>query len=342
MNWQSLQRSRALQLILRPLAMLYGVIVVARARAYAKGQLQPRRLRGAVVSVGNLTVGGVGKTPMVLWLAEKLVARGKRVAVLSRGYGGSGGGSDEVDLLRDRLGEQVLVAVGADRFAAGSAVEHREAIDIFLLDDGFQHMQLARDVDILLLDASRSLANERLLPAGLLREPISAMSRATVLVFTRTETQPELLSALSHFSEYPVFAATTKLLGFRALHASKNTPYLSASEIGAGPFFAFCGLGNPQQFFRDLENWQLKISATKAFPDHHRYDHNDAAALERAAAASGAGALLTTEKDANNLRGVTLRPFPVYVAVIEMQVAQESDFLALIESKLAQRAGKPA
>src|SRR5271156_3177312 len=127
MNWRSLQRSALAQIVLWPLSLLYSAVVRARANAYAKRRRKQKRLRGAVVSVGNLTVGGAGKTPMVLWLPEKFVAQGQRVAILSRGYRGKGGTSDEVALLRIRLrahlGERATVAIGADRFAPGAALE---------------------------------------------------------------------------------------------------------------------------------------------------------------------------------------------------------------------------
>jgi tetraacyldisaccharide 4'-kinase len=341
MNWQSLQRSRLARVVLWPLSLLYGVAALARARAYAVGRLKSRRLRGAVVSVGNLSVGGAGKTPMVLWLAEKFIAQGKRVAVLARGYRGNDGTSDEVELLRNRLGERATVAVGADRFAVGSALEDKQPVDIFLLDDGFQHLQLARDVDILLMDASRPLAGESLLPAGSLREPISAMGRAEALVFTRAETQPGISSAVSHLADYPVFTSTTKLLGFRRF-GSADTRFFSIEEIGAGPFLAFCGLGNPQQFFRDLETWNISATAHSVFPDHHKYSTADGARLERATERANARGLITTEKDANNLRNADLRSYPVFIAVIDIQVSPEEEFLSLIANKIAQRAGPAA
>jgi tetraacyldisaccharide 4'-kinase len=341
MNWQSLQRSRLARVILWPLSLIYGVAVLARVRAYAHGQLKPNRLRAAVVSVGNLTVGGVGKTPMVLWLAEKFIAEGQRVAILTRGYRGSDGTSDEVELLRSRLNERAVVAVGADRFAMGSELEARQAVDIFILDDGFQHLQLARDVDILLMDSSRSLTGESLLPAGLLREPISAMGRADALVFTRAETQQGIAAAVSQLNSYPVFTAATRLLGFRRL-GTTDAALLTTEQIGAGPFFAFCGLGNPQQFFRDLETWKISVNGQSIFPDHHKYNAADAAKLERAAEAANARALLTTEKDAKNFAGVTLQGYPVFVAVIDIEVSQEEDFLALIHGKIAQRPGSPS
>lgn len=338
MNWSSLQRSKVAQLILWPLSLVYSVVVRARVKAYANGRRKQKRLQGAVVSVGNLTVGGVGKTPMVLWLAEKFLAQGQRVAILTRGYRGEGGNSDEVELLRTRLGKRATVAVGANRFATGAALEAAQSVDIFLLDDGFQHLQLARDVDILLMDASHSLAGESLLPAGRLREPLSAMARADALVFTRAETQPGISNVVSSLQAYPVFSATTKLLGFRRL-GGDNGELFALGQIGDGPFFAFCGLGNPQQFFRDLAGWGLSIGGQRIFPDHYRYTAGDAAALERAAKEANARGMITTEKDANNLGGVSLQGVPVFVAIIDIEVSQEEEFLSLIQSKIAQRVG---
>jgi tetraacyldisaccharide 4'-kinase len=341
MNWQALQRSRIARAVLWPLSLLYGVAASARARAYADGRFKSRRLRSAVVSVGSLSVGGAGKTPMVLWLAEKFIGQGKRVAVLTRGYRGQDGTSDEVELLRNRLGARAMVAMGADRFAVASALEAKQPVDVFLLDDGFQHLQLARDVDILLMDASRSLTGEALLPAGSLREPISAMGRADALVFTRAEIQPGISSAASHLADYPVFTSTTKLLGFRRF-GSSDTTLLPRDQIGVGPFLAFCGLGHPQQFFRDLENWNISATAHSVFPDHHRYNAVDGARLERAAERANARGLITTEKDANNLKNVDLRSYPVFVAVIDIEVSPEADFLSLIAAKIAERGGSAA
>src|SRR5207249_12066227 len=169
-----------LRILLWPLSLLYGGAVRLRVLLYQKGWLKQKRLKGTVISVGNLTVGGTGKTPMVLWLAEKFLAEGKKVAILSRGYRGSGGTSDEIELLRRRLGNRVLFGVGKDRFRAGRRLELQEPVDVFLLDDGFQHLQLVRDLNILMLDGSVKLRDEWLLPAGVLREPISACRRANL------------------------------------------------------------------------------------------------------------------------------------------------------------------
>jgi len=314
-----------LRLLLWPLAWLYGAVVRAKAAGYARGWLGRRRLRGAVVSVGNLTVGGTGKTPMVLHLAERFAAEGKSVAVLSRGYRGAEGGSDEVDLLRRRLGGRVRFGVGADRFAQGSALEQEAPVDVFLLDDGFQHLRLARDVDIVMVDGSRALEREWLLPAGRLREPRSAAARADLLVVTRA--RPAGKSGVP-----ATFQAQTRLCGLRKAGEDRLS---AACDAGPGPFFAFCGVGNPRAFAEDLARWQLPVAGLRAFPDHHSYSQRDIAAIERAAAAAGAQALVTTEKDEQNLRG-RFR-LPLHVAVIDLEVSGEEEFHAALRTLLARR-----
>jgi len=290
-------------------------------------------LNRPVISVGNLTVGGTGKTPMVIWLAERFLAEGKRVGILCRGYKGSAGTSDEIELVKFRLQERALFGVGADRYEQGKRLEPN--VDLFLLDDGFQHLQLARDVNILLIDTAQPLAKQTMLPTGRLREPVSAMARADLLVFTRTETMPGTSAAIDKLQDYPVFSAATRLIGFRRFGAGIQV--LPAVEIGTGPFYAFCGIGNPRAFFRDLQNWQFALAGQCEFADHHRYDMRDAVELEAAARTAGAKALIATEKDAQNLAGVTFAEFPVYVATIDLEIFKEAALLALIREKLEAR-----
>ena len=329
-----------LRRLLWPLSLLYGVGVRLRGWLYANYWLKQKRLKATVISVGNLTVGGTGKTPMVIWIAERLIAEGKHVAILSRGYGGTNGTSDEIELMKFRLRDRVLFGVGKNRFAEGQRLQSQQSIDVFLLDDGFQHLQLARDLDILLMDASRPLAGESLLPAGRLREPLAAMSRANLIVFTRAETASGTLEAIGKLNQYPVFAASTRLLGFHRFGG--ETALLSASEIGAGPFFAFCGLGNPDAFFRDLRSWGLAICGQATFPDHHCYTQRDILTVKQAGKRAGANALVTTEKDAQNLKGLKFEEAPVYVAVIDMAVTPEADFRNVLDQTLAAGAGAAA
>ena len=329
-----------LRALLWPLSLLYGATVRARAWIYEKGWLKQKRLKATVISVGNLTVGGTGKTPMVIWLAEKFLAEGKRVAVLSRGYRGSRGTSDEIELMKFRLQGRVAFGVGKDRFAEGQRIEANQPVDIFLLDDGFQHLQLARDLDILLMDASQSMHGERLLPAGRLREHLSAMSRANLVIFTRTETVPGTLEAIEKLSQFPVFAAATRLLGFRRY--GSGIQLQSIQEIGAGPFFAFCGLGNPEAFFRDLQTWGLPISGRAIFADHHHYTELDVLTIKEAGQKTGANAFVTTEKDAQNLSGLKFEETPLYISVVDLVVSPETDFRNVLARLLAARIGAAA
>lgn len=326
--------------LLWPLSLLYGAGVDARVWMYQKGWLKRKRLKATVISIGNLSVGGTGKTPMVIWLAERLLAEGKRVAILSRGYRGSEGSSDEVELMKFRLQNRVAFGVGKNRFAEGRRLEAEQPVDIFLLDDGFQHLALARDLDILLLDASRPMRGEPLLPAGRLREPLSAMSRANVVVFTRTEVVPGAPEAIEKLSHFPVFVATTRLLGFRRYGGGMQLE--SATGISAGPFFAFCGLGNPEAFFRDLETWGLAICGRAVFADHHRYTEQDVLRIKKAGTDGGAKAFITTEKDAMNLSGLKLEAVPLFTAVIDMAVSPEADFLNVLDRLLARKMGAAA
>src|SRR5947208_7710039 len=326
--------------LLWPLSFLYGVGGRARVWLYANKWFKQKRLKATVISVGNLTVGGTGKTPMVIWLAEKFLSDGKRVAILSRGYRGANGTNDEIELMKFRLRGRVLFGVGKDRFAEGHRLETQHCIDVFLLDDGFQHLQLARDLNILLMDASRPLAGELLLPAGRLREPVAAMSRANLIIFTSSETASGTLEAIGKLDQYPVFAASTRLLGFRRFGG--EITLLSANEIGAGPFFAFCGLGNPNAFFRDLGNWGITVCSQAIFPDHHRYTQRDISAVKQAGKRVGADAFVTTEKDAQNLSSVMFDEVPLYVAVIDLVVAPEADFHNVLQQTLAIGAGAAA
>lgn len=325
--------------VLWPLSLLYGVVVRARVWMYQKGWLKRKRLKGTVISVGNLTMGGTGKTPMVIWLAEKFLAEGKRVGILSRGYRGSHGTSDEVELMKFRLQGRVAFGVGKNRFAEGQRLESQQPIDIFLLDDGFQHLQLARDLDILLIDASHSIRGERMLPAGRLREPLSAMGRANLAVFTHAETVPGTSDAIMKLSQFPVFSAATRLLGFRRY--GNGIQLHSIEEIGPGPFLAFCGLGNPHAFFRDLQTWSLTISGQTVFADHHHYTQRDVLSIQEAGKRAGAKAFITTEKDAQNLSGLRFES-PLYVSVIDLAVSPEADFHNILDRSLAAKMGAAA
>jgi tetraacyldisaccharide 4'-kinase len=316
-----------IRILLWPLSLLYGLLVRSKTALYRVGFFRHQRLQGAVISVGNITVGGTGKTPMVLWLAERFLSQGKSVAILSRGYRGAGGSSDEVELMRKRLGNRARFGIGPSRYEQGRALERAAPVDLFLLDDGFQHLQLARDLDIVMVDGSRRRSDDWLLPAGRLREPASACSRADLLVVTRRAEQPPVEARHT-------FSAQARLLGFRKRHT--NGEVCSASEIGPGPFFSFCGIGNPQAFAEDLKRWHVPVAAARVFRDHHKYSAKDLEGVEIEAVRAGAVGLISTEKDEQNLPEWKSK-LPIYIATIDLEIASEGEFVAAIDRILAGR-----
>jgi tetraacyldisaccharide 4'-kinase len=324
------------EVILWPFSLLYGVASRLRARAYRTGLLKPKRLEAIVISVGNLTVGGTGKTPVVLWIAQKLLAEGKQVGILTRGYrgdvvetddsgtgGSASGSSDEVQLLKTRLGDRVRFGVGANRFQKGTELA-ANGVDWFVLDDGFQHLQLARDVDIVLVDATNAFGGGHLLPGGRLREPLSALARADLVVITRTSNAPGLERAIQRYTNSPIFYAQPRLDAIRYVEAGQLGGSI-ATDIAGKPF-AFCGIGNPHSFLFTLRDSSIDLAGHQFFPDHHRYTKTDAAEIGFAARAAGATALICTEKDLYNLGDAFDGTIDLLCATISMTIEREDDF----------------
>lgn len=333
-----------------PFTLPYGAWVRFRAWAYRKRMFRQQQLQAAVISVGNLTTGGTGKTPMVCWIAQRLLAEGKNAGVLTRGYRGRSNTdsrkteksacvtSDEVELLKARLGNRVLVGVGARRFRTGEELV-RQGVRWFVLDDGFQHLPLARDVDIVLVDATNPFGGGKLLPVGRLREPKSSLARADVIVITRSTHAPALEAAIRRDSAAPIFYAHTALDSFHAI--GEGFPAIDASKVRGSKFFAFCGVGNPSSFITDLRDWGIHLVGSRFFRDHHRYTPEDFREIEKAAHAAGADALICTEKDAFNLTEVRATAVDVVFCRISLRIDREEDFwravMATAESRLRAR-----
>jgi tetraacyldisaccharide 4'-kinase len=315
------------QALLWPLTLPYGALTHLRARLYRTGLLRQGHLDGVVISVGNLTTGGTGKTPMVLWIAARLLAEGKSPGILMRGYRGemgpSGATSDEVRLLEARLGQRVQFGVGADRYARGRELAGH-GVDWFVLDDGFQHLQLARDVDILLIDATNPFGGGRLLPAGRLRESRSALARANLIVITRSDHAPAIEAVIRCDSDAPIFYAAPHLESVRLFRG--EYPGEERSDTHSRKFFAFSGIGNPAVFPVDLREWGLDPVGYKIFPDHHRYTPQDLRAIAAQARATGADALMCTEKDIFNLAASPFEGIDLYYCRIHFHVAREMEF----------------
>jgi tetraacyldisaccharide 4'-kinase len=343
-----------------PASTLYGAAVRARAWAYRRGLRHAATLRSTVVSIGNLTVGGTGKTPMVLEVAQRWLREGKRVGILTRGYrgflrGGSGKArivrvgeavagipGDEPSLLLKRLAEEtgaperLFLGVGKDRAAAGRALEQL-GVEWLLLDDGFQHLELARDVDVVMVDATIPFGGGHLLPAGRLREPKSAVGRADILVITRSKHAPATEAALQRFSQAPIFYAETELDRIPQFRGYSDAAGTSGGEIfPEGPrYFVFCGVGNPNALFEDCKRWGLNITGRKAFADHHLYSVAEMTELRAMAVESGANALLCTEKDTFNLPHGSEAGLGIFYARVRLRVIDDAGFWRAFEARLA-------
>lgn len=322
--------------ILWPFSILYGAVSHLRARAYRVGWLKSKRLNATVISVGNLTVGGTGKTPMVLWIAQKLLAEGKQVGILTRGYRGvavtsdepgtasaTGSASDEVQLLKSRLGNRVRFGVGANRFQRGTELA-ASGVEWFVLDDGFQHLQLAREVDIVLVDATNPFGGGHLLPGGRLREALNALARADLVVITRTSNAPGLERAIQRHTNSPIFYAQPRLDAIHHVEAGRLAD--SFAPDVAGKPFVFCGIGNPHSFLFTLRDSGLELAGYQFFPDHHRYTKADAAQIVLAAREAGATAIICTEKDLYNLGDAFDGSIDLLCATISMTIEREDDF----------------
>ncbi|MGA6981873.1 MAG: tetraacyldisaccharide 4'-kinase [Candidatus Sulfotelmatobacter sp.] len=304
---------------------IYGAVIGARNGLYDRGWLSSRRLQGPVVSVGNISAGGAGKTPFVILLGELLRGRGVRFDVLSRGYGRKTSGVLEVDPggLPQEFGDEPLlmarrlkvpVVVGENRYEAGRCAEERHGAQMHLLDDGFQHRGLARDFDIVLVTAED--ARDRLLPGGRLREPLHALRRADAVV----------LSGGASAEAFDLVGKTVWRV--RRGIVAKNIPERAV---------VFCGIARPKNFILQLRTAGVEPAAEAIFRDHHLYTEKDIRDLIGLHQRSDAGGFVTTEKDAVNLGGFldALRPLAVVPVTMELVDADNAidTMLRVIEER---------
>jgi tetraacyldisaccharide 4'-kinase len=324
---------------LRLAALPYGLAVRLRNRLYDRGWKTVRRAGVPVVSVGNLTLGGTGKTPCVEYVARFYADLGKQVAILSRGYGSAAGRNDEAMVLEENLPD-VPHLQGADRAAlAATAVEELET-EVLVLDDGFQHRRLHRDLDIVLADATWPLANERLFPAGTLREPGGGLRRAGVVLLTRCDAAGAVSANAQRdwlrrrFPALPVHLTEHRPLELIGADGSSAT----FESLGGRPVAAVCGIGNPAAFRRTLEGLGFPPADFREFPDHHPYTRVDVDELRRWAAGLPAdAAVLTTQKDLVKLRLPDLAGRPVWAVRIGFRFLDgETEFAGLLRGVLGE------
>jgi tetraacyldisaccharide 4'-kinase len=336
-------------------AKLYELGVRARAALYENNLLETRSLNAPVISVGNLTVGGSGKTPCVAFLARFLRDEGCEVAVLSRGYKRESRGRVEVSNGREILcgpnesGDEPFllanlcpgarVVVDRDRYAAGKWLEDRMRISVFILDDGYQHLRLARDLNLLLIDASEPLDQAKVIPFGRLREPITAMRRADAVIVTRSD-QPFDRHALEHAigrfarADTPVFYARHKMTELIRLDGAG---VVSPVDFARKRVAAMSGVARPDRFVADLEGLGMEIALRRDFDDHHRYTRKELSEIVERAREARAEAVITTEKDAANLPAgfAGSSATPVFAARIEFLCDNDDALKDLVRYQLS-------
>jgi tetraacyldisaccharide 4'-kinase len=322
-------------IVLPPLSLLYGAVTRTRLSLYRRGTFVTTKLDRPVISVGNITTGGTGKTPLVEWVAKTLAGKGKRVCILTRGYGrkdphvqvivSDGYGvlaspmeaGDEPYLLATNLSGLAAVISSADRIAAGQEAINDFGSDCFVLDDGFQHLRLARDLNVVTIDATNPWGGGSLLPYGRLRESREGLSRADCVVITRCDQVRNLDSLRSEIMKFtgnrPIFHSHMRTSRVSSL---KNGPAALSSPARLA---AFCAIGNPSAFFEHLRRSGYELVLQKSFPDHHVFSQEEIDSLIDSAKKAGANSLITTAKDAVKLRTMSFL-IPCYVLEIEIAI----------------------
>jgi tetraacyldisaccharide 4'-kinase len=336
--------------LLSPFAKLYELVVRARIVAYERGLLKTYRLRAPVISVGNLTVGGTGKTPCVAFIARALRDAGYTTAILSRGYRRSSTGRVEVSNERQILcspqesGDEpyllaqscpgVRVVVDEDRYAAGQWLEQRAPISVFLLDDAFQHLRLARDLNLLLVDATEPFAEAKMVPFGRLREPLAGLRRADAVVATRSDRAFDRALLVKTIESYtrpntPIFFAHHEMAWLRGLTGTRVIPL---AEFAKKSVAAVSGIAKPDRFSEDLQKAGMRIVLRRDFEDHHRYTAKEFVEIVDDARSAMAEAVIVTEKDAANLPAGAIQrsPLPLYAAQIEFRCEEEAALKNLV------------
>lgn len=342
---------------LMPLGWIYGKIADARNAKFDRDSSHALDLGARTVSIGNITTGGTGKTPLVILVCQILAARGKRVCVLTRGYGrtepksrvlvsdgkkilsdAAHSGDEPIEIAKKLLGKALVVA-DADRVSAAKWAKSEFGANAFVLDDGFQHRRAKRDLDIVCIDGTNPFGGGKMLPMGRLREPLHNLKRAGAIVITRADLTPNLSDVKAeiarHAPDVPLFTAAMRMSElelierFNAGGGASTACELNFRKLAHASAFAFCGLGNPEAFFGQLRRDNYTLSGARSFGDHHIYSQKDIALIDDEALSSGAGFLLTTPKDAVKLGGLKLE-LPCFVVNSEMILNDRDRFAAMI------------
>lgn len=321
----------------------YAAAMALRNTAYDRNWLTRYRAGVPVISVGNLTTGGTGKTPVTAYLAAELIARGYRPGIVSRGYRQLDDRQNDEQMVLAQLLPDVPQVMNRDRVAGATDAVLDHDCDIVLLDDGFQHRRLARNLDLVLIDATRPWGFGRLLPRGLLREPMSSLTRADLAMITRCDQVPA--HELEHIRrELQRYRGTLECVEVRFAPRrlrSASGEFRPLSELAAQRPLAFCGIGNPAGFQRLLADSRIACELI-AFPDHHHYGPVDLRRLALAADAMRATCFVTTQKDLVKLPGDQLAGRPVWAVEIAAEIVAGGELLDAALGTLPQRSRRAA
>jgi tetraacyldisaccharide 4'-kinase len=344
---QNIEKSGVGKLLLLPLKLasyIFYIIVSTRAFLYKLGLLETDELKCRVICVGNITSGGTGKTPAVQLLAGKMQQQAIKVAILSRGYKGNLGGrlevvADEQQILRSaaEVGDEpcllanklpgIPVVVGKKRWRAGMYAYSRFAPQAIILDDGYQHLQLARQVNIMVIDATNPFGNRHLLPRGTLREPLSALSRAQIFLLTKTNLTEDIASLMDVLKKYNPAAPM-----LTSIHQPVNVTELGKKKTHSLKWFkgkkvvCFCGIADPASFINTIQGLGAEIAGHLNFPDHYTYTADDLKQLADEAKKMDAEALITTEKDAVRIADFIPPDMPMLTLNIELKITNEEEW----------------
>jgi tetraacyldisaccharide 4'-kinase len=347
-----------LNLILLPLLLfsyIYRFVLQVRSLFYRRGIFAVRKLDCPTISVGNITLGGSGKTPMVAYLAATLRDKGLKVAVLSRGYKRKNPGrmalvsdGNEVVLGVEEAGDEpyllarklkgIPVLVGKDRYQSGLYAQKNFSVDGVILDDGFAYLGLKRDLDIVLIDGDLGFGSRELLPRGMLREPLPALARAGLFVINQAEDPREIEELLRRYNPgLPLFRSSFSPEKFINL---ENGKAVELEKVKESRLLAFCGIAHPVSFRRFLQGLDLTLAEFIGYPDHYRYQQRDLESLRKIARNLGVDYLVTTEKDGVKLEGRIRKEDPPWLMLlIKLSVDDGEAFMDYLSPLFPEKAG---
>jgi 3-deoxy-D-manno-octulosonic-acid transferase len=328
-----------LKLFFYILSVFYGLGYHFKVFLYQSGMVKPKKLNAKVISIGNITLGGTGKTPLVIYLSQKLKEKKLKVAILTRGYKRKKRGSvelvgenknkipwaevgDEPYLLTARL-HDIPVIVSKDRRSSGAYAERKYQAEVLVLDDGFQHWKLSRDLDLMVIDATNPFGNSKLFPAGILREPLSSLRRADIFVLNKADqvlNKENLIRVIRAYNQdAPIIESVYEI---NSIEGWPDHSLIEEKTWEAKKSLAFSGIGNPVSFEESLKRLKIEVLKHYGFPDHFFYQKKDILNLEKEASKLGADFMITTEKDSVRIPMMNELKIPIYVFKIDLVITK--------------------